>query len=139
MKIVAILFSTLLPFVMACTVYQSDGRKKIEKNTANIVSLTGFDDYKSLSYTCFMGPSAPTLLHAPSEVLESDFEVQGFSSLLVKDDLDFKVLVYKQDPNNAIHHHCLFSKKLGLDSDSQAYAIRLGVNFITDLLSRIDE
>jgi hypothetical protein len=130
-RIVA-LFIFLLP--SACTLYQSDGRQAIEKNKANIVGAYGFDTVSKTHYECYLSAEAPSILHAQNEVLDTEFEKDGFSSLETHGP-DRRIIVYKFEEARTHHHYCIL-KVLEPAAESKASAIRLAVNLLVDQMLR---
>ena len=132
MRIVALLF---LVSVAACTVYQSDGRQAIEKNKANIVGTFGFDIKTQTHYSCFISADTPSVLQTPNEVIENEFEKDGFSSQLHMSDEGPQLVIYKYDADRSQHHYCTL-KTLDNTSAAQTDAIRLAVDLLIQQISK---
>lgn len=136
MKLLVLLFLSLQ--IASCTLYQSEGRELLEKNKNGIVSFE-FNAQKTIRYSCHRSAVPPEELSGPVEVLETNYEEQGFSSYLQRKNLETYILVYeslKIDKLHTEHNFC----RLQLLSDPKPElvyeAIDIGVFQLLDPSTR---
>lgn len=118
---------------VSCTVYESEGREALKENKNNIITVTGFNDEGSIKYTCYHSGAAPAELSGPLEVIESQYDSQGFSSYLNKSSEQVFVLVYenKEETKN-MHSFCRLNLLKEADLELSYEAIDLGVFHLLD-------
>jgi hypothetical protein len=129
--LIVVLFLVTSIGLVGCTVYQSDGREAIEKNKAQIVTLsrTDGDPEDSFHIVCSYGRSTTDDIRPPAEVVETEFESRGFSTFLRQSAKAWSVVVYRSGGSGAndIHSQCLMTTEQGLTRERLRSAVELGV------------
>lgn len=131
-----ILFFCILISVSACSLYQSDGRKAIEKNTANVVTGTGFDSVQNIKFVCYQSGSEPAETKGPIQVIDNEFDEAGIATYLIDDSQTKKLLVYRVptqgQPQPQPHNFCHLDTLDDLTYIKIRSAIRLGVQLLSE-------
>lgn len=122
----------ILVFVSACSLYQSDGRKAIEKNTASVVTGTGFDSVQNIKFVCYQSGSAPAETKGPIQVIDNEFDEAGIATYLIDDSQSKKLLVYQVPTQDQAHNFCHLDTLDDLSYIKIRSAIRLGVQLLSE-------
>ena len=129
-SVLNILFSIF--FLSACSLYQSDGRKAIEKNSAGIVTLQGYDSVQNIKFSCYQSGSAPYEMKGPIQVIDNEFEELGYSVYLINEALAKKLLVYQVPSDQTAHNFCNLDTFDDLSKVKIHSAVRLGVQLLSE-------
>jgi hypothetical protein len=98
-----LIFATVA--LSACSIYESDGRKAIEKNQGNIVG-SGVSPLLGLFYICEQTTNAPTFTKDPLEVVESEYEEAHISTLLNQQSEPHWIVAYHHNEETLVHTFC---------------------------------
>ena len=124
------LFFLILSTQTACTLYESDGREAISENKADIVVVSGYDVVYNIGFECFKSLTEPKQTKSPVQVIEHEFEQDGYSAYLMTTSLEVKkeILVYQGPENSDLaHRFCHLDTQNKLHQSKIQEAIELGV------------
>jgi hypothetical protein len=136
MKLVNIVLALLL---CSCTLYQSEQRKAIEKNTDGIVVFTGLTPEMKNYFVCTQANELPDFLKEPLEVVDTPYEADNYSTLFSAQSVPQWLGVYHHDNVKNVHDYCkiYFLKSTShLHSRALVEAAKIGVEQI-EKMSRL--
>jgi hypothetical protein len=136
----SVTLATSLLLLNGCSLYESAGRKAIEKNENGIVVLStmGLSGDPLHYYNCEKRSTLPSFLKEPLEVIETEYESQGLSVMTTSSSASPWIAVYRHNAEQDAHTHCKVYplRSSSLSRPAILNAARVGVAQVTALESQ---